>query len=206
MIVRAVKKYGKENFIRETIENCTLDNINEREDYWIEKLDARNPAIGYNILRGGLGNKTGYKESEETKLKKSKTHTGMTHSEITKLSISESHLEYWKNLDENTYNARLEQISKNRVYGKRKGTSTTDIGKKNMSDAQKKLGHRGTKNINSKYVWNFVSPNGEIYDNVYESSIFCETFKLTSPGILYAVKRSGIYKGWKVSRKLINPL
>jgi hypothetical protein len=30
-IIRAIKKYGKENFFRETIEFCTSDNVNEKE-------------------------------------------------------------------------------------------------------------------------------------------------------------------------------
>lgn len=51
----AIKKYGKENFVREII----ADNINDKEllgeleKYWIGYYDARNPEIGYNIAEGG---------------------------------------------------------------------------------------------------------------------------------------------------------
>lgn len=51
----ARQKYGEENFKREILEFCTRDNLNEREIYWIEKLCARNPHIGYNIKKGGSG-------------------------------------------------------------------------------------------------------------------------------------------------------
>lgn len=48
------KKYGKENFICEIIEECeTLEILNEREIYWIEYFQSRNPSIGYNIAKGG---------------------------------------------------------------------------------------------------------------------------------------------------------
>lgn len=38
LITRSIKKYGKENFIRETLEYCTFANVNEREIYWIDNL------------------------------------------------------------------------------------------------------------------------------------------------------------------------
>ena len=48
---RAVlQKYGKDNFKCEMLESCeTLDALNEREIYWIEKYQSRNPQIGYNL-------------------------------------------------------------------------------------------------------------------------------------------------------------
>jgi group I intron endonuclease len=53
---KAIKKYGKENFIRETLEEYeTKEDMNEGEKFWIEKLDARNPKIAYNIGEGGTG-------------------------------------------------------------------------------------------------------------------------------------------------------
>ena len=51
----AMAEFGRENFRKEILENCTPGNICEREIYWIAKLDACNPLIGYNILPGGEG-------------------------------------------------------------------------------------------------------------------------------------------------------
>jgi len=64
---RALKKYGKENFIREIIEDNIKDPIIlcEKEIYWIEKLNSRNPKTGYNISKGGDGHSA--KHSKETK-------------------------------------------------------------------------------------------------------------------------------------------
>jgi group I intron endonuclease len=54
---RSVKKYGRHNFKREVLETCTsLEELDIREIYWIAQLDARNPKIGYNLNKGGLGN------------------------------------------------------------------------------------------------------------------------------------------------------
>lgn len=56
LLKRAVKKYGKENFIRETLEICdTKKQLNEREIYWIDRLNSRDLSVGYNISKGGDG-------------------------------------------------------------------------------------------------------------------------------------------------------
>lgn len=44
----AIKKYGIENFICEIIEECPVEFLNERETYYIHKLDTLFPN-GYNI-------------------------------------------------------------------------------------------------------------------------------------------------------------
>ncbi len=56
LIKKAIKKYGIQNFIKSILEFCTdEENLNERERYWIDLLDSRNPIIGYNISEGGDG-------------------------------------------------------------------------------------------------------------------------------------------------------
>jgi group I intron endonuclease len=54
---QAIKKYGKENFIKETLEVCNnLEHLADREIYWIEKLNA--VELGYNLTNGGTGGDT----------------------------------------------------------------------------------------------------------------------------------------------------
>jgi len=53
-ILRAISKYGADNFKFRVIEECSDDNVNERETYWINKLDACGKN-GYNITLGGEG-------------------------------------------------------------------------------------------------------------------------------------------------------
>jgi group I intron endonuclease len=59
LLNRAILKYGIENFEKEILEKCdTQEKLNEREIFWIEKLNSRNPRIGYNISSGGSGGDT----------------------------------------------------------------------------------------------------------------------------------------------------
>lgn len=51
-IHRAIRKYGKENFIFEIIEQCDKDLLDEREKFWINKLNTLIPN-GYNMIQGG---------------------------------------------------------------------------------------------------------------------------------------------------------
>jgi group I intron endonuclease len=56
ILKEAIKKYGKENFKMEILEKFDSESeMFEREKYWINEYDSRNPKIGYNILKGGEG-------------------------------------------------------------------------------------------------------------------------------------------------------
>lgn len=107
LLLKAIKKYGKENFKKEILEVCsTKEILNEKEKFWIETLQARNREIGYNIAEGGHGGLTYDEEtkkkiseqmknrivSEETKEKLSKSRKGIfKHTEETKEKLSKSH-------------------------------------------------------------------------------------------------------------------
>lgn len=54
-LYRAMRKYGIDQFLIEQIEECDNEIINEREIYWIEKLDTFHN--GYNSTLGGEGRK-----------------------------------------------------------------------------------------------------------------------------------------------------
>jgi len=55
LILRAIKKYGKENFKKTIIELCeSCEELNNREIYWIKALNPE-----YNLYPGGIG---GYNE------------------------------------------------------------------------------------------------------------------------------------------------
>ncbi len=49
----AIKKYGKENFKKEILEECKNEgHLNEREIFWIHNCDSINRKVGYNISDG----------------------------------------------------------------------------------------------------------------------------------------------------------
>ena len=51
-----IRKYGLENFKIEIVEECfTKNELNEREKFWIKKLNCKVPN-GYNVASGGQGN------------------------------------------------------------------------------------------------------------------------------------------------------
>lgn len=62
----SIRKYGVENFIKEILEYCSLEELNDKEVFWISKLDSSNREIGYNLTSGGNQN---YILSEDSKQK-----------------------------------------------------------------------------------------------------------------------------------------
>ena len=64
----AWNKYGEENFIFEELEYCSLEQLDEREIYWIGYYNSQNQEFGYNLADGGLGCR-GYKHTEEEIMK-----------------------------------------------------------------------------------------------------------------------------------------
>lgn len=74
LIHKAIKKYGKENFIFEIIEKCIDEKSSyEREIYWIKHFQSNDKNKGYNLNEGGLG---GASPSPETRQKISKKLSG----------------------------------------------------------------------------------------------------------------------------------
>ena len=71
---KALKKYGIDNFMWEVIDRAdNLDQLNQKEEYWISKLNCLiDNGRGYNIKRGG----SNYKHHPTTKVKIGKAQEG----------------------------------------------------------------------------------------------------------------------------------
>lgn len=68
----AIKKYGRDKFTVEILENCkTKESLNNREKYWIKKYNAITSDSFYNIAMGGDGGNViaGYSEERRNELK-----------------------------------------------------------------------------------------------------------------------------------------
>lgn len=93
----AWNKYGEESFEFIIVEECTVDELDDKEKYWIKYYKEQ--GLSYNILDGGDGfNNLGTHLSEETKRKigeKNRINSlGKKHSEETKRKMSEAHKGY----------------------------------------------------------------------------------------------------------------
>lgn len=68
LINKAIKKYGKNNFLKEILEYCpTKKDLDEKEKFWISTLSAT--TLGYNISFGGTGGDLFNCLSESQKIK-----------------------------------------------------------------------------------------------------------------------------------------
>lgn len=84
---QSVNKYGLDQFTFEILCECSEEQLNTLEQYYIYCLDTTDPNIGYNRQWGGQSNRP----SEETKRKMSEAHRGKKHSEETKRKIGDAH-------------------------------------------------------------------------------------------------------------------
>lgn len=131
---RSFIKHGVENHSFEIIEECCVDNLNERERYWQDY---------YNVLEKGLNcrltstkDKSGF-VSEETRIKLSLSHKGNKSSLGRKLSDDTKRLmseksKGRKHSEESRLNISLSLIGNNR----RKGIKHTEDTKNKMSSTR----------------------------------------------------------------------
>lgn len=100
-IGHAIQKHGKENFTIELLDTAQdIDELNEKEIYWIAELNTMEPQ-GYNLCHGG-GVTIGYKHRLDSRKKMSETKKrnkvvkgknnpfyGKTHTKETRKRMSE---------------------------------------------------------------------------------------------------------------------
>jgi len=142
VLKKAIKKYGKNNFKRETIETCqSKQELNERERYWINKYNSKDSSVGYNIGSGGEGFDTslvGFIEAYGEKIgnqkyldfckKISNGHKGKdtwnkgkngAYSEESKKKISNSIKKYWKSKKDRSFNLEHKANMSKSMKGKK---------------------------------------------------------------------------------------
>lgn len=141
----AIKKYGRSNFTNKVIEWCnSLDELNEREIYWIKYYNAVNSDDFYNISPGG----DGYAWNEgKTKYTNSSLMTvSLKESETKKRLYAEGKLKAWnKGLTKETSDA-IAKYSKSFSKSK-KGSKWSDIRRAAQPD------QHGKNNPNYGHYW-----------------------------------------------------
>lgn len=86
---RSILKHGKENFKIEKLDEAqTIEELQNKEVFYINSLNTTNRKIGYNIAQGGSIGLNGFKHTEESKRKMSESSKGIYHSNETKQKLS----------------------------------------------------------------------------------------------------------------------
>jgi group I intron endonuclease len=146
LIKNAILKYGLENFRKDILCECnTLSDLNEREVFWIEKLNTTNRAVGYNLTKGGDGGDTFSSRSiisqNITREKLKEKNTNLT--ELTKEKHRQNTKKLWKNSD-----------FREKVLSKKKEVESTTEYKEKFSKRMKEVfsteENRRKRSVNSK--------------------------------------------------------
>ena len=128
----AIEKYGAENFEVQMICECnSREELNLKEEYYIEQYDAQNSPNFYNIRRGGERGPggpmfKGHKHTEETKRKMSANRTGTGNS---------NYGNHWHQSDElKALHSKISSGEGNGMWGKKHSDETKRlIGAKNSA-------------------------------------------------------------------------
>lgn len=125
LLYDAMNKYGKDNFKVEQIDQAdSLEELNEKERYWISKLNSRNTSIGYNICKGGECGPggpmfKGHKHTEQTKQQMSIDRSG---------SKNANYGNRWNQSDDlKALHSRLSSGENNGMYGKHHSNKTKEL-------------------------------------------------------------------------------
>jgi len=184
ILKKALKKYGRDNFIKETLEVCSSKlQLDEREKYWIAFLHATDKSIGYNVATGGgggnrLGAELKMSTREKISINKTGTHWGH-HKASTKKKISELKLgipltnEHKKHLSE--------------AWELREPTKPETLEKMRNSMLGK----------NTKFRYTLTSPTGKKYTIERGLKSFCKEHGIAKRNLM----TRGYSKDWKIVKK-----
>ena len=178
LINNARKKYGIENWKVEILRECdTQEELNQWEVYYIGELGTKRPN-GYNLTDGGEGC-SGYRCTEEHRLKNSLAKTGSNHpnwgkhlSAETRKKISEANKGRTSPLKGRPRTAEIRK----KISEAKKGTRTSlgMTGHHHSNEARKKMSEarKGKPSNAAKKVYQYL--NGElvgVYSSVIEAAI-----------------------------------
>lgn len=206
IILLAVKKYGKSNFSKQILEQCSSRiEMLQQEKIWVNKewLDDSN---SYNLKLGGYGfqsedvsgNKNsffGKHHSKENKDKHSKFMSG--------LLVGDKNGFYGRMHSEETKEKIVKSCKRNALYGDLNPAKRLDVRikiSKGLSGKSKSDIHRKKLSASKLRTYSLISPEGEVFKlKRAEIKSFCENRKLYWLDFL-----SHIDKG-KITNKIILP-
>ena len=172
VLKQAIEKYGKENFKKEVLEVCkTLDELSEKEKYWIGKLKAIE--FGYNLTKGGTGGDTWSSSGKTIHPLKGR----IAHNKgITQLAWNKG-LKGIMTANKTSYKAGKDHI----MYGKQQKESTIA---KRVETRKSNGSYKGVGNFAPKQVIN--TEDGKIFNSIKEAS---EYYNITRDKIGHSCRK-----------------
>ena len=133
LIKNAIKKYGKSNFKKEILYECsTIDELNEKEKFFISEYKSTNKNIGYNIAIGGSdGCMLNRKHTNETKKKMSLSAMGKKKTDEHRKKLSIANKGRKMSIEE-----KRKRSESSVLKGKKKSPLSVEI-KKKISESKK---------------------------------------------------------------------
>lgn len=228
LLLKAIKRYGRDNFTREIIDYAyTEEELNEKERCHIAKHNATKSPMFYNIHQGGDGGNTmeGWDEQKrkQFKTKMSKTTSGTNngmygkrHQDESRKKMSETKQlnvalgKYSATIQSQEFRNRISQVTKgenNGMYGKRH----SDESKLKMSQNRKGLtcgelngnfGNKGERAKNGKAVYGYEDKeHTKLVKSFNTLQLFLQSYNLKGHGgLMKAIKENKQYKGYYWSR------
>jgi len=159
-IMSAIKKYGKKYFIKEILSVCeNVDDMNEKEIYWISFFNSTDKKIGYNISKGGKegDRQTGYDITKQGVYNYWVDKYGEKEANIRLENKKEKLRKYnkkkkdegWRHTEESlnkirnaSKNRKASQEAKEKMRKYRLGMKYSCETKKRMSDSKKDIGNK----------------------------------------------------------------
>ncbi len=166
VMANAIRKYGRESFKIEIIDKSdNIDNLNKKEQFWIESLQSISPN-GYNLQSGGLN----HLASEETRKLQSESAKGNTNAKGKKRSME----------------------SRRKISESLRGQKGRNTGNKHSIEVRRKISEAGKGRQVSEKTRRKMSEAhiGKIQSN--SRSVLCLTNNTIYPSISHAAKKLNI--------------
>ena len=216
-IHKAIRKYGPENFLIESIDNSskTLEELYQKEKEYIKQYNTFQSHQGYNCTDGG----DYFIMTSEERLKRSKRLLGHKLSDETKRRISETKKQNPRIITDE-YRQKISRTSTGRVFSaesiekraqKLRGQTRTkeqkqkmgaqNIGRKLTEDHKRKISQSGKNKTNKPFIMFKDDQNLGVFNNIRH---FCTQYDLndvsTSKILRGLIPSAKGYSGYRIDK------
>lgn len=218
LIHKAIKKYGKEQFLLTTLEQCFQHELGEREIYWISKMKTfvnDYPNLGYNMTLGGEHSIRGYHHTPETRTLIASAMSGeknpffgKKHKESSLMAMKAKlvgrHMsqETKEKISASSRGKQVSNVTIEKIAAKNRGKKRTPEQRKRISDAKKRAFEASGK---VRKVYPKIGRGLPVYQldkdktvvSYFESqTVASKILSIPQPSISYGLKTGTLVYGW----------